>query len=96
MTTIISTVEGDIIAVGDAAWTQTKTELQTLETTVLADIKVAIDAAIKKLESGASIEDIETEVLGALENSVPALIGALSSGAMQVLIAMAKTAASEI
>ena len=91
--TFISTVEGDIIAVGEAAWTQTKAELQSLESTVLADIKADIQAVIAQLEgSEATLEDIETELLNLWQQQKPQIISALTSGAIQILIAAAKAA----
>lgn len=90
--TFIQTVEGNIVAVGEAAWTQIKSELSGLEDTVLADIKAAINTATSAASSGDTLEEIETAVLNILASSAPAIISALSSGALQVLIAMGKAA----
>ena len=46
MANFITTIEGDIVAVGEAAWTQTKAELLTLEGEVLAIIKADIQSVL--------------------------------------------------
>lgn len=90
--TIISSVEGDIIAVGEAAWAQTKAELAVLADEVLSTIKADIETVLSKVESGSTVEMIETELLNLWGADKDQIISALSSGALQVLIAMAKTA----
>ena len=96
MSNFISTIEGDIVAVGEAAWAQTKAELLTLEQEVLGIIKADITAVLGKLESGSTLEDIETELLNLWSANKPQIISALSSGALQVLIAVGKLAVAAI
>ncbi len=90
--TIIANVEGDIIAVGEAAWTQTRAELSILAADVLHVIKLDIQALVKNLEDGRTVEEIETELLNLWAGNRTEIINALSSGDLQVLITMAKTA----
>jgi hypothetical protein len=95
MSNFISVVEGDIIAMAEAAWSQTKAELLTLEAAILADIKADINAVLTTLAAGVNsktVEEIETELLNLWESQKPQIIQALSSGAIQILITMAKTA----
>lgn len=96
MTTFIQTIEGDIVAVGEAAWAQTKAELLTIEAVILADIKADIQAVVGTIASGASLEQIETELLNLWSAEKPQIISALSSGAIQVLISVAKLAVAAI
>ena len=92
MTTFVQRVEGDIVAVAEAAWTQIKAELQSLEQEVLDVIKADIKALVTSLEAGGglSIEEMETALLNQWSASKPQIISALTSGAIQVLITAAK------
>lgn len=92
MTNFIQTVEGDIVAVAEAAWAQTKAELLTLETSVLGEIKADIKALVDVISNGATVEEIETALLNDWSAAKPSIISALSSGAIQILITAAKTA----
>lgn len=96
VSTFIHTVEGDIIAVGEAAWAQTKAELQTLGEEMLALVKADIQTVISNLPSTTSIEDIETELLNLWSQNKSQVISALSSGAIQLLIALGKTAVAAL
>ena len=96
VSTFIHTVEGDIIAVGEAAWAQTKVELQALGEEMLALVKADIQAVISNLPSTTSIEDIETELLNLWSQNKSQVISALSSGAIQLLIALGKTAVAAL
>lgn len=90
MASFIQTIEGDIVAVGKAAWAQTEAELLTLEHEVLAIVKADIAAVVGKLEAGATLEELETELLNLWSANRPQIISALSSGAIQVLISVSK------
>lgn len=96
MANFLQRVEGDIIAVGEAAWSQLKSELLTLEQAAVSEIKSDIVAVVGKLEAGSTIEQLETELLNLWSAEKPQIlqqvVAALSSGAIQVLIAMAKAA----
>jgi hypothetical protein len=96
MSNFITTIEGDIVAVGEAAWAQTKAELLTLEQEALGIIKADIQAVIAKVEAGNTLEQIETELLNLWAANKPQIISALSSGALQVLISVAKLAVAAI
>lgn len=96
MTNFITRIEGDIVAVAEAAWAQTKAELLTLDQEVLAIIKADIQALVSTLEQGHTIEQVETELLNLWSANKPQIISALSSGALQILIAAAKTAVAVI
>lgn len=92
MTSFIQVIEGDIVAVGEAAWAQTKAELLKLETEVIEIIKADIMAVLSAVEHGATLEQIETELLNLWSANKPQIISALSSGAIQLLISIAKLA----
>jgi hypothetical protein len=94
--TFIQTVEGDVIAIGEAAWTQAKTQLLALGETALADLKTALSTALNAAEAGDSVEDIETAVLNLLSGDSLTLVQALTSGALQLLIAAGKAAVADL
>ncbi len=96
MSNFITTVEGDIVAVGEAAWAQVKAELMTLEQDVLSIIKADIQMVVGRLQGGGTAESIETILLNLWSADKPQILSALSSGAIQVLIAVAKAAVAAI
>ena len=96
MANFISTIEGDIVAVGEAAWTQTKAELLTLEAEVIAIIKADIQQVLASVQSGATMEQLETELLNLWSANRPQIISALSSGAIQVLLSVGKLAVAAL
>lgn len=96
MSTFIQTAETDIIAVGEAAWAQTKTELEALGQDLLTIIKNDIATVIGQLPAETSIEDIETELLNLWSQNQTQIVAAVSSGAIQLLIALGKTAVAAL
>lgn len=92
--TIIANIEGDIVAIGEYAWNQTKLELLTLGGELLGIIKADILAVVQVAENGHTVEEIETELLNLWAGNKQDIINALSSGALQLLITMARTAAA--
>lgn len=92
----VQTVEGDVIAIGEAAWTQAKTQLAGLGEAVLADLKAALQTALNDVEDGASLEDIETAVLNLLSAESSTLVRTLTSGVLQLLISAARSAVADL
>lgn len=90
--TAIEAEGASLLAGAEAAWTEAKNDLLSLEQTVLDDVKNAITSVIGSIESGATVEQIETMVLNLLQAEVVTLLKSLSSGALQVLIVFAKNA----